>query len=73
MRVRAPDAPRRFRTPLPWVVGIGGIFGCLYLLYSLPFQTQKFFLYAHVVGLVIYLAYGRARSVAGAQASAREA
>ena len=24
MRHRAPDAPRKFRTPLPWVVGIGG-------------------------------------------------
>jgi APA family basic amino acid/polyamine antiporter len=64
MRVRAPGAERRFRTPLPWVVGIGGILGCLYLLYSLPWTTQRYFLIAHVVGLVIYFAYGAQRSVA---------
>ncbi len=64
MRVRAPEAERRFRTPLPWVVGIGGILGCLYLLYSLPWTTQRYFLIAHVVGLVIYFAYGARRSVA---------
>ncbi|MET1110578.1 MAG: amino acid permease [Allosphingosinicella sp.] len=64
MRHRAPDAPRRFRTPLPWLVGIFGILGCLYLLYSLPWATQRYFLIAHVVGLVIYFAYGARRSVA---------
>jgi basic amino acid/polyamine antiporter, APA family len=65
MRRRAPDAPRRFRTPLPWVVGVGGIAGCLYLLYSLPWATQRYFMIAHVVGLAIYLLYGARRSVAG--------
>ncbi|MGZ8328361.1 MAG: amino acid permease [Allosphingosinicella sp.] len=64
MRVRAPDAPRKFRTPLPWVIGVFGILGCLYLLYSLPWTTQRYFLIAHVVGLVIYFAYGARRSVA---------
>ncbi|HEX8571137.1 MAG TPA: amino acid permease [Allosphingosinicella sp.] len=64
MRVRAPEAERRFRTPLPWVVGIGGILGCLYLLYSLPWTTQRYFLIAQIVGLLIYFAYGARRSVA---------
>ena len=64
MRVREPNAPRKFRTPLPWLVGVGGILGCLYLLYSLPWTTQRYFLIAHVVGLVIYFAYGARRSVA---------
>lgn len=64
MRVREPNAPRKFRTPLPWVVGVGGILGCLYLLYSLPWTTQRYFLIAHVVGLIIYFAYGARRSVA---------
>ncbi len=64
MRRRAPDAPRKFSTPLPWVVGIGGILGCLYLLYSLPWATQRYFMIAQVVGLVIYFAYGARRSVA---------
>jgi APA family basic amino acid/polyamine antiporter len=64
MRRRAPDAPRKFSTPLPWAVGIFGILGCLYLLYSLPSKTQIYFLCAHIVGLLIYLAYGSRRSVA---------
>ncbi|HEX8262270.1 MAG TPA: amino acid permease [Allosphingosinicella sp.] len=65
MRRREPNAKRRFSTPLPWVVGIGGILGCLYLLYSLPWATQRYFMIAHVVGLAIYFAYGARRSVAG--------
>jgi basic amino acid/polyamine antiporter, APA family len=70
MRRRAPDAPRKFRTPLAWPVGLFGIAGCLYLFYSLPQKTQLWFLGAHVLGLVIYLLYGARRSTAGAQAGA---
>ncbi len=69
MRKRAPDAPRRFRTPLAWPVGIVGILGCLYLLYSLPQRTQIWFLGAHVVGLAIYFLYSAPRSVAGREAA----
>jgi APA family basic amino acid/polyamine antiporter len=65
MRRREPDAPRRFRTPLAWPVGLVAILGCLYLIYSLPQTTQLYFLAAHVVGLAIYLLYGSRRSVAG--------
>jgi APA family basic amino acid/polyamine antiporter len=66
MRRRAPDAPRRFRTPLAWPVGLVAILGCLYLIYSLPRTTQLYFLGAHVLGLAIYLLYGSRRSVASA-------
>jgi APA family basic amino acid/polyamine antiporter len=69
MRRRQPDAPRRFSTPLAWIVGPFGILGCLYLFYSLPRTTQIYFLCAHVVGLVLYLAYGARRSVAGRSAA----
>ena len=62
MRRREPDAPRQFRTPLPWVVGLGAILGCLYLFYSLPEKTQIYFFFAHVVGLAIYLLYGSRRT-----------
>lgn len=65
MRKRAPDAPRTFRTPLAWPVGIIAIGGCLYLLYSLPRTTQIWFLGAQVVGLALYFAYGARKSIAG--------
>ena len=68
MRRRAPDVERLFRTPWAWPVGIFGILGCLYLLYSLPVKTQLWFLGAHVVGIAIYLLYGARRSVAGKEA-----
>ena len=63
MRARAPDAERKFRTPFAWPVGLVAIFGCLYLLYSLPFLTQKYFLIWNAAGLVFYLAYGYRKSV----------
>jgi basic amino acid/polyamine antiporter, APA family len=65
MRRRAPGAERKFRTPLPWVVGLVAILGCAYLFYSLPATTQLYFLIAHMVGLAIYFLYGFRRSVAG--------
>jgi APA family basic amino acid/polyamine antiporter len=58
LRRREPDTNRTFRTPLPWVVGLGGIAGCLYLFISLPVRTQLFFLAAQVIGLVLYAIYG---------------
>jgi APA family basic amino acid/polyamine antiporter len=69
MRRREPNAPRRFRTPLAWPVGLVAILGCLYLIYSLPRTTQLYFLAAHVVGLAIYFLYGARRSVAGRSAA----
>ena len=64
MRRRAPDAPRRFTTPLPWLVGGIAILGCIYLFVSLPAKTQLYFLIWNVLGLLVYLAYGSRRSVA---------
>ena len=68
LRRREPDRERRFKAPLPWVIGIGGILGCLYLFISLPAQTQKFFFAAQVIGLILYVIYG-----SGAAAKARAA
>lgn len=65
MRRRAPDGPRGFRTPLAWVVGPIAIAGCLYLLASLPQKTQMWFLIWNIVGVGLYFAYGRKRSLAG--------
>lgn len=57
MRRREPDAKRLFRTPLPWVTGMIGILGCAYLFYSLPRQTQLWFLIWNAAGLVIYFLF----------------
>ncbi len=65
MRRRAPDAPRTFRAPLPWVVGLGAVFGCAYLFFNLPVQTQLWFLIWNVVGLGVYFLYARRNAVAG--------
>jgi APA family basic amino acid/polyamine antiporter len=69
MRRRAPDAPRSFRTPLPWLIGLVAILGCLYLFYSLPQTTQLWFAGAHAVGFLLYFLYGARRSVAGREAA----
>jgi APA family basic amino acid/polyamine antiporter len=71
LRVREPDRERKFRAPLPWVIGIGGILGCLYLFVSLPVRTQAFFFAAQAIGLLLYFVYGarraeQARAKAGA-------
>ena len=58
LRRREPDTERKFKAPLPWVVGLVGIFGCLYLFISLPSRTQLFFLTAQVIGLLLYAIYG---------------
>jgi APA family basic amino acid/polyamine antiporter len=58
LRQRESNRERKFRAPLPWMVGLVGIFGCLYLFYSLPRQTQLFFLAAQAIGIVLYFIYG---------------
>ena len=65
MRVRAPDAPRTFRAPMPWVIGLGAIIGCAYLFFSLPVQTQLWFLVWNVAGLGVYFLYARRNAVVG--------
>jgi APA family basic amino acid/polyamine antiporter len=58
MRVREPNRERKFRAPAAWLVGIGGIVGCIYLFVSLPQRTQIFFVVAQVIGVLLYLIYG---------------
>jgi basic amino acid/polyamine antiporter, APA family len=69
LRVKAPAHPRKFVTPAHWVVGVLAVVGCLYLFYSLPFITKKFFLIWNVAGLLLYVLWARNRSaLAAAQA-----
>ena len=58
LRVRDPDRPRVFRTPLPWIVGPFCILGCLYLAWGLPARTQLWFFEWNGIGLVVYFLYG---------------
>jgi APA family basic amino acid/polyamine antiporter len=57
MRRRDPDAKRLFRTPLPWVTGLIGILGCAYLFYSLPRNTQIWFVAWNSAGLILYFLF----------------
>lgn len=54
MRQREPLRPRVFRTPAVWVIAPIAILGCLYLVWSLPTQTQLFFISWNAIGLVAY-------------------
>lgn len=63
MRLRAPDAPRTFRAPAPWLIGAITILGCGYLFFSLPATTQLWFAVWNILGLVFYGLYGRRNAV----------
>jgi APA family basic amino acid/polyamine antiporter len=63
LRKRSPDLPRIFRCPWPMLVGTLAVLGCIYLMFSLPSKTlYRFFLW-NLLGIAVYLLYGRARSV----------
>ena len=65
LRRREPGRARGFRTPLAWVIAPLAIAGCAYLFWSLPRQTQLYFLAWNVFGFVLYLVYARRNSVLG--------
>lgn len=65
LRVKRPDFPRMFRTPLAWVVGPLAIIGCTYLFFNLALSTQIYFLIWNVIGIVVYLIYSRRSSILG--------
>ena len=62
LRRAAPDLARAFTTPLIWLIGPAGIAGCLYLFSSLSAKTIQFFVVWNLIGVGVYLVYGRAKS-----------
>ncbi|MBB2923029.1 amino acid permease [Cellulomonas cellasea] len=75
LRRTRPDLPRAFRTPGAPVVPILGVVACGWLMINLPLETWLRFLAWMVIGLVIYVLYGRrhsrlGRRLAGASAAA---
>ncbi len=63
MRYTNPQAERPFRTPLFPIIPILGILICLLLMFSLPSENWLRLFVWLVIGLVIYLTYGRRHSV----------
>lgn len=70
LRQREPGRERKFRTPLPWLVGPIAIGGCVYLFFSLPDRTQHWFLLWNLAGLAVYALYSRRNAVLGQLAQA---
>ncbi len=62
LRRAAPALPRPFKAPLIWILGPLGILGCAYLFTSLAAKTMIFFAFWNLIGVVVYLIYGRAKS-----------
>jgi len=65
LRVKEPNRPRPFRTPLVPLVPILGILVCGFLMSRLPVEAWERLGVWLVVGLAIYFLYGRHNSVAG--------
>jgi APA family basic amino acid/polyamine antiporter len=63
LRAQRPDLPRLFRCPQVWIVAPLAVVGCLYFMASLPAATLIRFVIWNVVGIGVYLSYGRRRSV----------
>jgi len=62
LRVRHPDMPRPFRTPLVPLVPILGIVSAVYLMTNLPLITWMVMLGWLLIGLVIYFGYSMRHS-----------
>jgi APA family basic amino acid/polyamine antiporter len=62
MRVKRPEVPRAFKTPLVPLVPIMGIIVCSLLIISLDGRTQLVAFAWMLIGLVIYFTYGKKHS-----------
>ena len=62
LRIREPNLPRPFKTPLVWFVAPAGILSALYLMYYLPWRTWQRLIIWLVIGIVLYFAYGSRKS-----------
>ena len=65
MRIKMPDLPRSFKTPLVPLVPILGIVVCLFMMVFLPMDTWIRLIVWMLIGMDIYLAYGAKNSHLG--------
>ena len=63
MRVKNPEVPRPFKTPLVPLVPLLGAIICLLLILALDYKTQLMALGWLLFGLVIYFGYGKKNSI----------
>lgn len=68
LRVKRPDAPRRFRMPAVWVTAPLGILFCLWLAMGLPVHTWERFVIWLILGLILYFVWGSRNSRLGKSA-----
>jgi len=69
LRRREPDLPRPFRTPAVPLVPMLGAVICFAQMASLPLATWERLVIWLVIGLAVYVGYGRRRSAAGMSAA----
>jgi basic amino acid/polyamine antiporter, APA family len=62
LRIKRPDLPRPFKTPLVPLVPILGIFTCMFMMVFLPLDTWIRLIVWMAIGLVIYFAYSKSHS-----------
>jgi basic amino acid/polyamine antiporter, APA family len=65
LRVRSPEIPRAFKTPLVPLVPILGILSCFGLMAGLPLDTWIRLLIWLAIGLAVYFMYGKSHSHIG--------
>ncbi len=65
LRQTDPGRTRPFRTPLIMVTAPVAIAGCVYLFFSLSWETIRLFLIWAAIGLAVYYFYSRGRSHVG--------
>ncbi len=63
MRVKMPDAPRAFKTPMVPFIPILGILTCLFMMVFLPLDTWIRLIVWMIIGLDVYLLYGMKHSI----------
>jgi APA family basic amino acid/polyamine antiporter len=62
LRIREPELPRTFKTPMVWVVAPLGAASALYLMWFLPWRTWERLIIWFVIGMIVYFLYGVHRS-----------
>jgi APA family basic amino acid/polyamine antiporter len=58
LRVREPNLPRKFTTPLVWFVAPAGAVSAIALMAALPWTTWLRLIIWFVIGIVVYFSYG---------------